>query len=214
MKRLILVLLFCGFAFFDLKGQEIRLGLYDGKTFGRPVDNYHYAAEHYQGLIKGAWRQGVGIACFLDNAFDIGLLYYHQDTKVPTTFYTASGTFDKEFDMTIQWFLVDFAAYIGKSAVKPFLGTNIGAGIFTLKDLPNGDKSSRLKFTWGGNVGIEYSFPKLISIRLKGDLLYSVKFTSPSSSGTSTNITAFNSYLQTAISVGIIFRYKLKKKKN
>ena len=213
MKKLILFPVCWSFGFLVARSQEIRLGLYDGKTFGRTVDNYHYDVEHYQGLIKGAWRYGIGVACFLDNAYEVGLLYYHQDTKVPTTFYTASGTFDKEFDMTIQWFLVEFAAFIGKGAVKPFLGSDIGAGIFTLKDLPAGDKSSRLKFTWGGNLGLEYSFHKLISIRLKGDLLYSVKFTSPSSSGVSTNITAYNSYLQTAITAGIIFRHKINKKK-
>ena len=213
MKRLVFISIACSFHALIADCQELRLGLYDGKTFGRSVDNYHYAVEHYEGLIKGAWRQGIGMAYLLDNSFDVGLLYYHQDTKVPTTFYTASGSFDQEFDMSIQWFLAEFAAYIGKSAVKPFLGSDIGAGIFTLKDLASGDKSSRLKFAWGGNLGVEYSFPKLISIRVKGDLLYSVKFTSPSSSGTSTNITAYNSYLQTAVSAGLIFRHQLKKKK-
>src|SRR6476646_1417402 len=82
-----------------MRSQELRLGLYDGMTFGRSVDNYHYAVNHYQGFIQGDWRQGIGIACMLENAFDVGLLYYTQNTKVPTTFYTMAGNFDHVFDL-------------------------------------------------------------------------------------------------------------------
>lgn len=210
-KTLFCILFLWTSTFSLLQSQEIRLGIYDGKTFGRSVDNYHYTVNHYQGFIQGDWRQGIGVACMLENAFDVGLLYYTQNTKVPTTFYTAAGNFDHVFDLKIQWLLADFVAYLGKKGVRPFLGSDIGIGMLTLKEPPSASKSSRVKFTWGGNLGIDFAFRKLIAFRIKGDLLYSVKFNSPSP--TSSNITAYNSYLQTAISAGIIFRYNLKKKK-
>ena len=198
----------------SLQGQELRVGLYEGKTFSRDVDNYHYTADYYQGTIKGERRHGLGLGLLLENSYSLELLYYHQDTKVPTTFHTTGITAQHQFDMTIQWMLLEFVAFLTKKGLKPFLGSDIGMGLLTLKDPVLGDRSSRVKFTWGGNLGLEYAFRKLVSIRLKADLLYSVKFNyAVSGNPLNSNITAYNHYLQSAINGGIIFRFGLAKKK-
>ncbi|HET6993851.1 MAG TPA: hypothetical protein VFI06_02660 [Chitinophagaceae bacterium] len=214
MKRTILFPLWWMCLAPSLQGQELRVGLYEGKTFGRDVDNYHYTADYYQGTIKGAARHGIGVACLLENSYSLELLYYHQDTKVPTTFHSTGGSVQHEFDMTIQWVLLEFVAFLTKKSLRPFLGSDIGIGVLTLKDPMLGDRSSRVKFTWGGNLGLEFAFRKLISIRVKADLLYSVKFNyAVSGNPFNSNITAYNHYLQSGINGGIIFRFGLPKKK-
>jgi hypothetical protein len=196
-----------------LKSQEIKLSLYDGWTFARAVDNYHYSANFYEGTINSAWRQGIGLSCFLENSYDLGLVYYRQNTTVPAVFHISGSTFDHQFDMRIQWILADFLAYFTKTAFKPFLGSDMGVGIITLKDAVNSAQTSRVKFTWGGNVGFEYAFRKLISLRVKADGLYTVKLNSPSKGALQSDISSYNSYLQTAINGGIVFRFKMKKKR-
>lgn len=213
MKRVVSLLVsFCVFTPF-IMGQEIKVALYDGWAFARTIDNYHYTSSFYEGNIQPGWRQGLGVSCFLENSFDLGLVYYRLKTDVPTTFYSAGNTFHQQFEMKIQWFLVDFVAYMAKKFVRPFLGSDMGLGVITLNDPLTGSQASRTKFTWGGNLGIEFAFPKFISIRIKADALYSVKFSSPSGVSGSGNITAYNSYLQTAINGAIVFRFKMHHKK-
>ena len=211
MKRVFLLLFtFC--VSVGVTGQELRIGAYGGMTLGRTVDNYHYTADFYEGFIQGAPRAGLSVSCQFENSFDLGLLYYHQNTQVPTTFYSGGNTFDRQFGLTIQWFLVDFVAYLVKGSVRPFFGTDFGMGILTLDD--QGSHSSRAKFAWGGNLGLEFAFHKAISLRLKGDVLYSIKFNSPNPGiNTNTNITAYNSYLHSGLSLGVIFRFKMHRKK-
>lgn len=208
MKKIISLFCICFFYFNALKSQQLRISVFEGWTLEKVIDNYHYENDYYEGTIEGSWRQGLGIAFFFDNAFDVGILYYRQYTNIPATYYTPTTSLDKNFDLRIQWALLEFTAYLLKKRFRSFLGSDIGMGFFKLKDPSASIESSRTKFTWGGHLGTEFSFSKFVALKLKADFLYSVRLNdSPSHA----DIIAYNYYLQTGFSAGLVVKINIRK---
>lgn len=207
-RKIILSFFICLFCFASLKSQQLRITVYEGWTLEKEIDNYHYEADHYEGTIKGGWRHGLGAAVFFDNAFDVGLLYYSQHTNIPATYYTPSTTVSRNFDLKIQWLLLQFTAYLLKKNIRPFIGSDIGIGFLKVKDPSLNAEASRTKFTWGGHIGTEFSFTKFLALKLKVDLLNSTRLNdSPSQS----DVIAYNYYLQTGFSAGLVVKINVRK---
>jgi opacity protein-like surface antigen len=189
--------------------QEFRINAYTGYVFDERVNNYYNATSYYDGVIRGGFRWGIGAEYKLQQPFGVELAYIRQDTKAPTEYYD-NGVKSRDFDMGISWIMLGGNSYLPKGKLEPFLGGQIGVGIFKLTNPTGGNETSTTKFAWGFRGGANFYLTESLGVKVQADMMSAVQAVGGSlyfsTAGVSPGLTTYSTMLQFTLGGGLVYR--------
>jgi hypothetical protein len=209
MKKLLVVCLLLGF--YSTQAQTWRLNGYAYYVFDDKVDNYATSTNYYNTTIRGGLVWGGGLEYMLHNVYGVEFNYLRQDTKAPTSYYNA-GDQHGDFDVAINWLLLNFNRYQHfNEKVEGYGGLGLGAAIFDVKRPNNGGSGSATKFAWQFKLGVNIFASPKFAIKLQTNLQSAVQSVGGTlyfgSGGGGAGVGTYSSMLQWGLGGGIVIPF-------
>lgn len=217
MKKIcFILLLFCAVNAFSQKKPEFRLNLYASYVFDDRVDSYYSNTSYYDGTVKAGLQWGAGLEYMLHPNAGIELVYLHEDTKAPTTYYDDNVIVDPvkttEFDISINYILLGSTKYFPLSpAVEPYFGIQLGVGIVNASNPDEGTEGNRTKFAWTLKGGSNIWVSEKLGIKLQAALTSLAQAAGGGvyfgTGGVSPGLSTYSSILQFSLGGGIVYKF-------
>ena len=154
---------------------KLRLNAYTHYVFDDKVDSYYSNTSYYEGTVKANVQWGVSLEYMMHPAQGLELVWLHENTTAPTTYYDDNGIGDpvktREFDVSINYIMLGSTRYMPvKPTVEPYFGIQMGVGIVDISNPTDGKESNNTKFAWGLKLGTNIWASPKIGIKLQAGL--------------------------------------------
>ncbi|HEY6506342.1 MAG TPA: hypothetical protein VIZ28_20340 [Chitinophagaceae bacterium] len=189
----------------------LRLNAYANYVFDDRVDSYYSATSYYEGTVKAGLQWGVGLEYMVRAAQGIELIWLHEDTKAPTTYYD-NGVKTREFDLSINYIMIGSTRYFPvKPAVEPYFGIHLGVGIVDVSNPTNGSETNSTKFAWGLKLGTNIWASQKIGIKLQAGLQSMAQAAGGGlyfgTGGAGAGLSTYSTIYQFSLGGGLVFKF-------
>ncbi len=188
---------------------EKRINLYSAYVFDDKFESYASATDYYTGKLTGGYQWGGGLEIKPNDALGVELMYIHQDSKVPISYYQVVPK-TRDLDVGISNILLGINKYMKTGKVEPYGGLLLGAAVYTNQHPQPGDETSKTKFSLGGRLGVNVWANEKVAIKLQCMLLTSVQGFGGGfyigTGGASTGVSTYSTVTQFSIGGGLGFK--------
>lgn len=195
-------------------GQAVQLNAYAGYVFDDKFDTYYTSTEYLEGKIKGGLMWGAGVEVRLKEYFGAELIYLHQDTDVPVSFYY-NGVVNRTIDLGASFIMLGGVRYmtVRSGKAEPYGGLMLGMAIYNNKNpVDPAQETSMTKFAWGARLGTNIWMSDKVGIKLQAYLLSAVQSAGGGfyvgTGGAGTGVTSYSTIFQFGLGGGLIFKVK------
>lgn len=211
MKKNILFLFCALLTVVGVHAQGVRLNGYASYVFDDKFDTYNSSTDYVSGTIQGGFQWGAGIEVTPREDMGVELLYYRQDTEVPTDTYNFGN---RTIQLAANYIMLAGNRYfkVGEK-VEPYGGLMLGTAIFNNKNPdPTNGISSATKFAWGLRLGTNIWVSEKVGIKLQAQLLSAVQSVGGGlyfgTGGAGAGVSTYSTLLQFGLGGGLVFKVK------
>jgi len=210
MKKLLFLLTFSALSGIALS-QDLRINTYAGYIFKDRVDSYYSNSSYFNGQIQDGLRWGAGIEYHIPARGAVEIQYLRQDTNAPTTYQDGGQIQQTNFDMAINWIMLNGTRYFPvNEVVEPFVGGGIGMGIFNVSNPDNGNNNSATKFSYNIRGGANFWVADNVAIRMQASLFSATQAFGGGlyfgTGGIGAGLSSYSSMYQFGLEGGLVFR--------
>jgi hypothetical protein len=188
---------------------EKRINLYSAYVFDDKFESYNSSTDYYSGKIMGGYQWGAGFEVKPNEALGLELMYYHQDAKVPVSYYDIIAK-TRDFDVGVSYVLLGINKYMKTGKVEPYGGFLLGTAIFTNQHPQNTETTSITKFGLGGRLGVNIWASEKVAVKLQALFLSSVQGFGGGfyfgTGGASTGVSTYSTITQLSLGGGLAFK--------
>lgn len=214
-KALAILLLFCSIQAFTQAKPQVRLNAYTNYVFDDHVDSYYSSTAFYEGVVKAGLQWGVGLEYMFRPTQGVELVWLHEDTKAPTTYYDNAGiggVKSRDFDLSINYILIGSNRYIPTSgALEPYFGGHLGIGIVNVSNPTSGSETNATKFAWGLKLGTNIWASQKIGIKLQAALQSMAQAAGGGlyfgTGGAGAGVSTYSTIYQFSLGGGLVFKF-------
>jgi len=194
----------------------LRLNVYTSYVFDDRVDSYYSTTSYYEGKIKANFQWGLSLEYMLHHAQGLELIWLHENTTAPTTYYYDNGVGNpvktKELDLSINYIMLGSTRYIPvKPTIEPYFGGQLGVGIVDVSSNADNKESNTTKFAWGLKLGTNIWASQKVGIKLQAALQSVAQGAGGGlyfgSGGVSTGLSTYSTVYQFSLGGGLVFRF-------
>lgn len=204
-------IIFFIFAAGSLYAQEKRINLYSAYVFDDKFETYNSSTDYYSGKIYGGLQWGVGLEIKPKDEIGIELMYYHQDAKVPISYYDIfAKTRNPDMNVGVSYILLGLNKYLKTGKVEPYGGFLLGTAIFNNQNPQPGEETSKVKFALGARLGVNVWASEKVAVKLQVQFLSSVQGLGGGfyfgTGGSGAGVSTYSSITQLGIGGGLAFK--------
>jgi len=154
---------------------HIRVNAYTFYAFDDKVDSYYSSDEYYRGKIEGGFQWGAGLEYIISPGQGIEVSYLRLDTKAPMEYYK-NGIQFSNFDVATNYVMIGGNRYFPLGGqIEPFVGAQVGLGIFSVDNPDNGNSRNGTKFAWSIKAGVNLWASERVGLKLQTGLISAVQ---------------------------------------
>jgi opacity protein-like surface antigen len=208
MKKNILALCFL-LAAVAVHAQDRRINLYSAYVFDDKFETYNSSTDYYTGKIMGGYQWGAGVEIKPSDNMGVELLYYHQNTQAPVSYYNIAAT-TRTLDVGVSYILLGVNRYFKTGKVEPYGGILLGTSIFNNQHPQGSEETSKVKFALGARLGVNIWTSDRVALKLQAQLLSSVQGFGGGfyfgTGGSGTSLSTYSSITQLGLGGGLSFK--------
>jgi hypothetical protein len=188
---------------------EKRINLYSAYVFDDKFESYASATDYYSGKLTGGYQWGAGFEVKPNDALGVELIYFHQDSKVPVSYYDVFAK-TRDYDIGVSNIMLGINKYMKTGKVEPYGGFLLGAAVYTNQHPNPGEVTSITKFGLGGRLGVNVWASERVALKLQCMLLTSVQGFGGGfyigTGGAGTGVSTYSTITQLSIGGGLGFK--------
>jgi hypothetical protein len=188
---------------------EKRINLYSAYVFDDKFETYNSSTDYYSGKITGGFQWGAGFEVRPNEALGVELIYFHQDSKVPVSYYDLVAR-TRDFDVGVSNIMLGINKYMKTGKIEPYGGFLLGAAVYTNQHPQPAETTSITKFGLGGRLGVNVWASEKMAVKLQAMLLTSVQGFGGGfyigTGGASTGVSSYSTITQLSLGGGLSFK--------